>query len=414
MFALRGKDLGPRAIGDALGVATLLEGTVRRAGDRLRVGAQLVSASDNAVLWADEYDRELRDVFAVQDEISRAIVSALRPRLKLTGGDTTLVREATANPEAHDLYLKGRYAWNRRNAAALEQAVEYFERAVALDPRYARAYAGMADAYLLLPAFAGVPPAEAWPKARRAAERALALDSSLAEAQTSLAYGATLYEWDWAAAERGFRRAIALDPNYATAHHWYGDFLDGRGRLAESLREKQRALALDPLSLIIGAEVGRTLGYLHRDAEAEQRLVQTVQLDPSFYLAHYELSAVYAHQGRWAEAVAEGHRSVELNQRDPTPAVYLVSAYAGAGMRDSALALIRELEARRRREYVPPFLLARVYTSLGDKDRAFAWLTRAVEERDQNVEENLFDPALDPLRADPRFARVRARMGLAP
>jgi tetratricopeptide (TPR) repeat protein len=279
---------------------------VRRAEDRLRFTAQLINVEDGYHLWAETYDRDLRDVFAVQEEIAQAIVGALR--VKLTGEATAIVVRPTADLTAYDLYLKGRHAVNQRRGESLVQAAGYFEQAIARDPSFAQAYAGLADAYVLLPGYNVTNSSEAWPKSRAAAQRALALDSTLAEAHTTLAYGTFMFERDWRAAEEGFRRAIALNPGYATAHHWYGDFLGGRGDLEGYLQEIRLAHALDPLSQQIGTEVGRALWALRRSDEAVTQLQQVLGADPAFAEAHVTLGRVYIQQGRLAEAIGAFRR----------------------------------------------------------------------------------------------------------
>ena len=274
----------------------MLEGSVRKSGNRLRVSAQLSSAKDGYQLWSDSYDRDLADVFAVQEEIARAIVSALRVRLGAKP-DSVLAVQPTRNLEAYDLYLKGRFAWNQRTGGALKEAVRYLEQAVALDSSFATAWSALADAYILVVSYAGLSPKEYWPKAKAAAATALRLDSTSAEAHTSLAYGTMLYEWRWAEAEASFRRAIAANPNYATAHHWYGDFLAGRGRLDESLREMRRAHELDPLSRIIGVELGWLHYLMRRTREAEEHIRRTLALDRNYAHAYMVLGMIHLQAG---------------------------------------------------------------------------------------------------------------------
>src|SRR5438067_2154937 len=409
-FAFKGKRESVSEIGRQLRVGTVLERSVRRAGDRLRVTAQLVNVKDGYHLWAEAYDRDLRDVFAVQAEIAQAIAGALK--VKLSGEAATMVARPTMDLTAYGLYLKGRQALNQRTGGSLVQAVAYFEQAIARDPRFAQAYAGLADAYVLLPGYSVTNSSEAWPKGRAAAERALALDSTLAEAHTTLAYGKFLFDWDWHAAEQGFRRAIALNPAYPTAHHWYGDFLGGRGNLEGYLQELRRAQALDPLSRQIGTEVGRALYALRRNDEAVAQLHQVLRADPAFAGAHVTLGRVYIQQGRLAEAIGEFQKAVELRGRNALDVAYLAYAYAMAGKRSEAQRLLVELEGRSRREYVPPTLLAIVYMGLGQDGRAFDWLDRAVAEHDGWLAEFIFFPTFDPLRSHPRYAPLLQALGL--
>jgi TolB-like protein/Tfp pilus assembly protein PilF len=409
-FAFKGKRESVTEIGRQLRVSTVLEGSVRRAGARLRITAQLINVDDGYHLWAETYDRDLRDLFAVQEEIAQAIVGALR--VKLSAEPTAIVVPPTTDLGAYDFYLKGRHAVNQRSSGSLVQAVTYFEQAIERDPRFAEAYAGLADAYVLLPGYSVTKSSEAWPKGRAAAERALALDSTLAEALTTLAYGKFLFDSDWRGAEQGFRRAIALNPEYPTAHHWYGDFLGGRGNLEGYLQEVRRAEELDPLSRQIGTEVGRALYALRRNDEAVTQLQQVLRADPAFAGAHVTLGRVYVEQGRIAEAIGEFQKAVELRGRDALDVAYLASAYAVAGKRSEAGRLLIELEGRSRREYVPPTVLAIVYIGLGQHGRAFDLLDRAVAEHDGWFAESIFYPTFDPLRSHPRYAGLLQALGL--
>jgi TolB-like protein/DNA-binding SARP family transcriptional activator len=403
-FVFKGRNESVGEVGRQLGVEHVMSGSVRRVGDRLRVTAQLIKVEDGYHRWAEIYDRDLHDLFAVQEEIAHAIVGALR--VKLAGEATTIVVRPTADLAAYDLYLKGRHAVNQRRGESLVRAADYFEQAIARDPRFAQAYAGLADAYVLQPGYNVASPSEAWPRSRAAAERALALDSTLAEAHTTLAYGSFVFDRDWRAAEQGFRRAIALEPGYATARHWYGDFLGGRGDLEGYLHEIRLAHALDPLSLMIGTEVGRALWALRRNDEAVTQLQQVLRADPLFAEAHATLGRVYIQQGRLAEAIDALQKAVELRGRDALDVAELAYAYGVAGMRTEAQRLRAELEARSRREYVQPTVMAVVYTGLGEHERAFDWLERAAAERDGWLAESFFYPTYDPLRSHPRYARL--------
>ncbi|HKP50845.1 MAG TPA: tetratricopeptide repeat protein, partial [Gemmatimonadales bacterium] len=409
-FTFKAKSESVSEIGRQLKVGTVLEGSVRRSGDRLRITAQLIDVKDGYHLWADAYDRDLSDVFAVQEEIAQAIVGALR--VKLSDKATAMVVRPTTDLMAYDLYLQGRHAVNQRSSGSLVQAVAYFDQAIARDPRFAQAYAGLADAYVLLPGYSVTNSSEAWPKGRAAAERALALDSTRAEAHTTLAYGKFLFDSDWHGAEQGFLRAIALNPDYATAHHWYGDFLGGRGNLEGYLQELRRAEALDPLSRQIGTEVGRALYALRRNDEAVAQLHQVLRADPAFAGAHVTLGRVYIEQGRLPEAIDEFQKAVELRGRNALDVAYLASGYAVAGKRSEAQRLLVELEGRSRREHVPPTVLAIVYTALGQHGRAFDLLERAVAEHDGWFAEFVFFPTFDPLRSDPRYAALLQALGL--
>jgi TolB-like protein/DNA-binding SARP family transcriptional activator/Flp pilus assembly protein TadD len=409
-FAFKGRNESVSEIGRDLGVETVLEGSVRRAENLLRITVQHINVEDGYHLWAESYDREPRDVFAVQEEIAQAIVAALS--VKLTGGTTAIVTRPTADLTAYDVYLKGRHALNQRAGGSLVQAVVYFEQAISRDPQFAEAHAGLADAYVLLPGYNVANSSEAWPKARSAAERALALDSTLAEAHTALAYGTFMFEGDLRAAEQGFRRAIALNPGYPTAHHWYGNLLGGRGDLEGYLREIRLAHALDPLSPMIGTEVGRALWALGRSDEAIRQLQKVLLADPAFAEAHVTLGRVHVQQGRLAEAIVALQQAVELRGRDALDVAELAYAYGVAGRRSEAEALLMELEGRSRREPVQPTALAIVLTGMGEQDRAFDWLDRAAAQRDGWLAESIFYPTYDPLRSHARYASLLQTMGL--
>jgi eukaryotic-like serine/threonine-protein kinase len=411
-FQFKAANADVREVGRKLAVGSVLEGSVRRSGDRLRVSAQLVSAKDGYQLWSESYDRSVADVFAVQEDIARAIVSALRVRL-VGGADSTLATHPTTDLVAYDLYLKGRFAWNQRTEASIPEAAQYFEQATKRDPNFARAYAGLSDANLLLPSYASVSPAIAWPRARAAATRALALDSTLAEAYTSLAYGTMLYEWDWNRAEELFRRAIEEDSSYATAHHWYADYLAGRGRLDEALHEMRRAAELDPLSRIIGNEVGWILCLMHRPDEALVQGESMRRLDPNFAHTYFILGLAQIQKGQGREAVVSLQRAIDLSGFYSHISAALARAYAVAGDTAAAVDVLRDMERRSTNQYVAPFAFAVAHTALGHKTEAFKWLHKGIDQRDLFLPENFFDPLLDPLRSDPRYVEILPRMGLA-
>jgi tetratricopeptide (TPR) repeat protein len=283
--------------------------------------------------------------------------------------------------------------------------------AVARDPGFARAWAGLADAYLAAPVYAGASPRESWPRARDAIQRALALDASMAEAHTSLAYGTMLYEWDWTSAEASFRRAIAANPSYATAHHWYADFLAGRGRLEEALREMRRARDLDPLSPLINVELGWVLGLLRRADEALEQVEQVLRVDPGFAHAHFVRGLMLTARGEHVAAITAERRALELGGFYAFAYAALACAHAAAGERAEATRLVAELEERARGERVPPFAFALAYTGLGQIDDAFAGLDRGISERDELLAENFLDPLFDLLRGDERYDRVLAALG---
>jgi serine/threonine-protein kinase len=411
-FQFKGQSPDVHEVGRKLGVAAVLEGSVRKSGNRLRVSTQLINVKDGYQLWSESYDRDLTDIFAVQEDVARSIVAALRVRLA-PARDSALSARPTSDLAAYDLYLKGRFAWNQRTGPALEEAVRYLEQATARDSTFAHAWAALADAYLLVVPYAGGSPADGWRKARAAATRALALDSTSAEAYTALGYGNTIYGWDWQAAEENFRRAIAADSTYPTGHHWYGDFLAGRGRLAESLAQMDRAHQLDPLSLQIGIERGWVPYLMGRSAEAEEHIRQVIALDPNYAQARYRLGLVLIQQRRYPEAIASLQRAIDLGVFYPLGAAALAVARAASGDTAAAMSILHDFERRRAaHELVPPVHIAIAYGALGDLDQGIAWLNRGIDEKDIYIPENFFDPLLDPLRKDPRFGQVVKRMGL--
>jgi serine/threonine-protein kinase len=400
-FSLKGKNLGIRQIGDELNVATFLEGSIRREGNALRVTAQLINVNDGYHLWSQSYDRELKSIFALEDEIARSIAQALQRKL-LRGAAVT---PPTASLEAHDLYLRGRYFWNQRNVEALRKAAEYFEQAIQQDAGYALAYAGLADAIALRLDYDEVRASEIAPRAKAAAMRALELDPGLAEAHTSLG-NLSAHEYDWSVAIREFRTATELKPDYATAHQWYAEALASIGRLPEARAEIARALQLDPTSLIINDSSG-LISYFGRDYErALAQFNKALELDPGFERAYIDIAVVYAVQARYPEALAE------LDKIRVVPAVATQSSrayvHALAGNRSEALRLLQDLEERSRREYVLPVSLAFVWAALGDRDRAFTLLKRACAERDSGLIWLKMDPSWDMLRSDPRFKELLA------
>jgi serine/threonine protein kinase/TolB-like protein/Flp pilus assembly protein TadD len=405
-FAFKGKNADISEIGAKLKVATVLEGSVRKDGNRLRITAQLVNAKDGFRLWSQTYDREMRDVFAIQDELARAIVRALRVRLE--GRDSARIApRQTTSLEAYTLYLKGRSFWSKRTGDGMRQAVAYFERAIRIDSAYAPAYAGLADSWNLLAAFGHVAPEMAQAKARAILLKALELDSTLAEAHTGLAWHRRT-ERDWSGAERAFRRAIELKPSYATARQWYAMHLAQMGRYEEALREIRRAHELDPLSAIISGGVTTVLTFARRYDEAMEQARATLELHPDFHWAYVDLGDVLEKQGRYPEAIAAYRRGAELAPGDPNVAAYLAHALAAAGQRTESRRLLDRLTER---PNTPPTLIARVHVALGEHDEAIAWLERAYESHDLWLH-YLAVLHFDTLAPDPRFKRLLKRIGL--
>jgi len=409
--AFRNTAATARQIGKTLGVATLLQGTVRRAGGRLRVSAHLINADSGYDLWSDEYERDVRDVFAVQDEITRAIVGALRVKLAAPAG-ASLAHQTTANPEAHDLYLHGRFFYEKRSEDGLRTALGYFRQAIEKDSGYALAYSGLADTYSFLSAFGFATPREMFPKAKIAALRALQLDSMLPEAHTSLGFIALFYDWDWPAADRELRRALTLDSTYTPALLYHGWYNVAVGRMDAAISDLERAQSLDPLSLILNTRLATMLHWAKRYDDAVAQLRRTLALDSSYDLAHAQLARAYVQLHRCGDATAE------VRGRSGVFAPYYegsIVGYAAAvcGQPDEARRILDAMLARARRGvYVSPEAIAIVYAGLGDREQAFAWLDRSLADRTWSMYLLRVEPMLDSLRGDTRFTRLIQQVGL--
>ena len=406
-FAFKGRPEDAREIGNQLGVATVLEGSVRRSDNRVRVTAELVNVADGYRLWSERYDRTVDDVFAIQDEIASAIANVLEA--KLLGAPKAYAQEPArkGDPRAYEHYLRGRHLWNQRSTAALEQSVEEFDRALAIDPGHAPAQAAIADSYVILGVYSHRPPDEVMPKAKAAAEQALALDPSLAEAHTSLACVRALYEWDWPAADALFRRAIAYNPQYATAHQWYAmNCLVPTGRFQEAQAELDRALALDPLSLAVHISVGLRHFYARDLAAAAAELEKTLKLNAEFGAAYYFLGHAYIAMGRYDEAVAPLERAVGLQGGSAETMAAQATAHALAYQRPQAEALLADMERRAREAYVSPALVAQVHLGLGDHAAALDRLEEAAARRAADVVWMKVHPIYDTIRGHPRFRKL--------
>jgi eukaryotic-like serine/threonine-protein kinase len=412
VFALKGAREDVRILGARLGVSAILEGSVRRAGQRLRITAQLTGVRDGRTLWSERYDRELADVFAIQDEIARTIVDTLRATLLQELGDPTPVRY-TANLKAYQLYLKGRYSWNRRTPAAIAEGIRYFEAAIAEDAGYALAYTGLADSYALQLDYRGAPVREGLERARAEAERALALDETLAEAHTSLAWVTFIYDWDWPLAGQHFRRAIELNPRYSVARQWHSWFQVAMRHTDLALAEGRQAIALDPSSVSIRRSLGWLYYYARQPDLAFEQLRRAVAMNPTAEENHRLLGLTYLYVGQWDEAAAAFREARAISESPALAEAGLGVVAAARGRREEARAILAELEARQRKEYVSPVALVMMYTALGEVDLAFEWLERAYEERRGWLVYLNVEPMLDGLRADPRFRRLVERMRLA-
>jgi TolB-like protein/Tfp pilus assembly protein PilF len=398
-----------REIAQQLGVANVLEGSVQKAGDQVRITVQLINALVDSHLWAETYDRKLIDTFAIESDVAQKIASSLEA--KLTGSEQhAIATRPTDNTEAYQLYLKGRFFWNKRTAGDFNTALSYFQQAVAADPNYAVAYAGMADCNLLLPLFGGAAPADLYPKAKAMAQKALALDPNLAEAHASLGLLHASWDFDFPESVREMERAIQLNPNYATAHHWYGNAtLPPLGQFDHAIDEMQRALALDPLSVIINGDLGWNYLNAGRFDEAIAQLRKTLEMDPRGYFLHLDIGQALEGKGDLAGAIAEYEQAAKLND-DPTPLGLLGAAKAKAGQPDAARAILRQLEETAKRRYVPDYLFTTLHLALGEKEEALAWLESAFAKRQPDVAMIRVDPVLKPLYGDPRFEALAEKI----
>jgi len=398
-----------------LKVDAVVEGTVVRSGNRVRIAGQLIDARTDTHLWAKNYESDLRDILAVQSDVAQAIAHEIE--IKLTPQEQArFALTRPVDPEAYEGFLKGRYYWYRRTPDALQKALEYLQRAIARDPTYALAYAGLADAYNSLgwDLFAVLPPAEAFPKAKAAAEKSLELDANCGEAHAVLGWAATGYDWDWVTAEKEFRRAIELKPQYGPVHIWHSHFLMAMDRIEESFEESKRAIECDPLGLVLNTHMGWHYLYLREDHQAIEQLSKTLELDPSFILARMFLGEAYEQAGMFEKAIAEFEKAVNLSQRHPIYLSGLGHAYGVSGQRDDALKTIEELQQLSSQVYVPARGIAEIYIGLGDKEQAFAWLEKALEQRNGWLIHVKGNPRYDSLRGDPRYQGLLQRMGLPP
>jgi TolB-like protein len=398
------------AFGRILKVDTVLDGSVQTMFNQIRVTLRLIRVKDGKSLWAETLDGDSHDLFSLQDSVSRQVAQALK--LQLSPNERqVLVKRSTDDREAYGSYLKGRFFLSKRTREGYEKAIDYFEQATHLDLSYALAYAGLADAYLMLQGDADENPEEETPKARAAAQKALQLDPALGAAHNSLAAIAEDYDRDYPTAEKEFKLAVELDPGFASAHEWYGDFLGLMGRFDQALAEEDRALEIDPLSLTINEKKGKVLLWARRYDQAIVQLQKTLEMDPSFSPALIWLSRAYALRGMAAQSLAESRKD---SQAQPgVPAMEnLAMAYAAAGNQDAAMDIVRELQTRGQREYVPTFDLSYVYVFLKQKEKAIEELEIASEKHDINMNSLKVDPLLDPLRADPRFHALLKRANL--
>ncbi|MFQ5694366.1 MAG: protein kinase [Terriglobia bacterium] len=395
-------------IAQELGVDGLIEGSVLRAGDQVRITVQLIHGATDEHLWAESYERDLRDVLALQGEVAQAIAEEIK--IAVTPEEEARLASARpVNPEAHEAYLKGRYFWNKRTEEALKTSLEYFARAIEKDSDYAAAYAGLADSYLHLAHYSGLPPQEAMAKAEAATLKALDIDLKLAEAHASLGH-LRMHEWNWSVSEKELKRAVELNPNYAIVHYWYAALLSQMGRHPEAVAESDRAVELDPLSLMINTTAGAARYWARRYDPAIEQFQRTLALDPNFVPARQDLGLAYAQKGLYDEAVAELKEARNLPGAGARGAALLAYAYAVGGETRQAVEILDELKEVSKQGRLPSYEIAAVHAALGQKEQAFAWLEKAYGERDSWLVFVKVEPMFDPLRGDPRFQALLRRM----
>jgi len=410
-FSFRGKEIDIREIGRKLNVETLLEGSVRKAGNRLRITAQLINVADGYHLWSERYDREMEDVFAIQEEISLSIVDKLKVKL-LKEEKAKLVKRYTDDPEAYSLYLKGRYFWYRRYEGGLQKGIEYFQQAIDQDPLYALAYVGIADCYNQFGLWGFLHPKEAYPKAKVACAKALEIDDTLAEAYASLGWIKMFYDWDWAEAEKAFKRAIELNPNYATVHYYYGLYLGTVGQGIEGVTEAKKSVDLDPLCLVHNAVLGFEFYCKRQFDEAIEQLHKTLEMDSNFAVTCFFLGLSYMGKERWEEAIASLKRFASLWQGSPFPIGFLGFAYGMSGQKDEALSMLEQLSKLSQQRYVSSFYKALIYAGLDRMDQAFELLYKAHDERESWMVSLKVFPLMDTFRSDPSYEVLIKKMGL--
>jgi adenylate cyclase len=413
-FAFKGRNEEGifRKVGEQLHVNTVLEGSVRKAGTKLRIAAQLINVADGFHLWSETYDREMADIFAIQSDVAQRVATALKGQL-LAGEREQLARKPTENLEAYGLYLKGRYYLTKDTEEAFRKGIESYEKAIELDPDYALAYAGLADAYGALGGVWGfVSPTETFPKSRAAALKAIELDETLAEAHLALANYKLSYEWNWEEAEREFKRALELNPNSAAAHAGYGGYLQARGRFNEAIAARRQAQKLEPLRPDLTANVGYPYYYAQQYDQAIACYREALEMDPNYFWASLWLGQVFVQQGKYDEAIIEINKAVNLSGRNVRTVASLAHAYAVAGKRDEAVRLLDELKQRPANSYVAPYFIALVLVGLGENDAAFQWLEKAYQERFPYLYLLKVEPVFSGLHSDPRFVALLKKVGL--
>ena len=411
-FAFKGRNLDVREIGRQLNVAAILEGSVRKNGNRLRISTQLIDTAEGFHLWSEQYDRPLEDVFAIQDEISSEVLDTLKVEW-LSQKKKDPARRPTDNMEAYDLYLRGRAFWHRRYQGFMHKAIECFEQAISKDPHFALAFIGLADTYSLLGVWGWAPPNEVLPKASALVRKALDIDDQLGEAHASLGIIHTLYDWNWELAEKELQRAIDLNPGYAIVYLWYGHYLSIVGRMDEAIVEVKKGQNLDPMSPIVAANLGWTLFMASENDQALEELQKVLEVDPHNPIAHFYLGLPLAHSGRYEEAIEMFQEAQRLTGGMPWGAEFIGWIYGLTGKKARARAILREAQSRvEQKQYVPSSAFAMVHLGLGDIDEFFRCMERGINERDAFLPWLKYFPPFEPLHSDPRFLNLMHSLGL--
>jgi Tfp pilus assembly protein PilF len=413
VFRYKGRDADPQKVGRELRVSAVLTGKVLQRGNDLIIQADLVNVADGSQLWGEQYNRKLTELVAVQNEIARDVSRTLRARL--SGADEQkLTKDYTANVEAYQLYLKGRYHLLKLIPSEIQKGISYFQQAIEIDPNYALAYVGLANAYRTLTLTGEMPSTKFFPQAKAAVQKAIEIDDSLAEAHAEFCLIISWYDWDWNAAENQGKRALELNPNSADAHLAYGRLLCITGRHSEGLAEIKRARELDPLNLRINAVEGEFLINAGKTDEALARLQKTLELDPNFWFAHMFIASAYIEKGMFTEAVAEARKARELSGVGTQPIAFGAYALAKSGKRVAARAALEELVRSSTKRYVPPYHIAMIYNGLDERAETFAWLERGYEQREPRMSFLKVEPKWNNLHSDPRFQDLLRRVGFKP
>ncbi len=411
-FQYKGQDIDIRKIGNELNVKTVLEGSVRKSNSVLVITTRLINVSDGYQLWGAKYQRKLADIFSIQEEIASQIVNTLKIKLG-TKQKIPLIKHYTENSEAYTFYLKGRYFWSKRMPKAITKGIEFFRKAIEIDPNYALAYVGIADSYQLMAGYSLLSPKEAYPAAKEAALRALEIDNTLGEAHNSLANVKLSYERDWEAAERGFKRAIQLNPNFVTAHEWYAKYLAITNQVEESINQMKRAAELEPLSISSQTGIGRHLYFAKKYDAAIKQFKKVLELDPNCFYALGHLGQTYVQKSMYPEAIDCFERAnIITNRKEPAILAALGYTYGILGKKQEAFKIMEELRNLSNLRYIRPFYIAAIYIGLGDNDNAFFWLERAYNDRCDWMLNLRIEHMLEPIRDDPRFAELVKKVGL--